>query len=214
MVGYVRNLFPHQTDFFLLFEQNAQIAVEAGQVLVEALEHPAALAEQVSRMKDLEHAADEVTHQVMVELNRTFVTPIDRDEIGALAHALDDVVDAMEEALTRMLLFKLYAPSELAQELAQVALQQAKVIHRGMPLMRDQHRRSDIQDDLIEIHRLENAADCSLEQALSTLYDAPPDLAALIERVKWREVYELLEMATDRAEDVAKVLEAIVSKNA
>ena len=214
MVGYVRNLFPHQTDFFRLFEQNAQTAVEAGQVLVAALEHPAALADQVSRMKDLEHAADEVTHQVMVELNRTFVTPIDRDEIGALAHALDDVVDAMEEALTRMLLFKLYAPSALAQELAQVALQQAQVIHRGMPLMRDQHRRGDIQDDLIEIHRLENAADRSLEQALSTLYDAPPDLAALIERVKWREVYELLEMATDRAEDVAKVLAEIVSKNA
>jgi predicted phosphate transport protein (TIGR00153 family) len=214
MVGYVRSLFPHQTDFFLLFEQNAQTAVEAGQVLVEALEHPASLAEQVSRMKELEHAADEVTHQVMVELHRTFVTPIDRDEIGALAHALDDVVDAMEEALTRMLLFKLYAPSALAQELAQVALQQAEVIHRGMPLMRDQHRRSDIQDDLIEIHRLENAADRSLEQALSTLYDDPPDLAALIERVKWREVYELLEMATDRAEDVAKVLEEIVSKNA
>jgi uncharacterized protein len=214
MVGYIRNLFPHQTDFFVLFEQNARIAVEAGQVLVAALEHPETLAEQVPRMKDLEHAADDVTHQVMVELNRTFVTPIDRGEIGALALALDDVVDAMEEALTRMLLFKLYAPSELAQELARVGLQQAEVIHRAMPLLRDQHRRGDIQDDLIEINRLENAGDRLLEQALSTLYDEPPDLPAMIERVKWREVYELLEEATDRAEDVADVLAGIVSTNA
>src|SRR5215211_1374392 len=106
MVGYIRNLFPHQTDFFALFEQNARIAVEAGQVLVAALEHPETLAEQVPRLKDLEHAADDVTHQAMVELNRNFWAPMDRGEIGALALALDDVVDAMEGALTRMLLFR------------------------------------------------------------------------------------------------------------
>jgi uncharacterized protein Yka (UPF0111/DUF47 family) len=181
MVGYVRSLFPHQTDFFLLFEQNAHIAVEAGQVLVAALEHPESLAEQVTRMKDLEHAADEVTHQVMVELNRTFVTPIDRDEIGALAHALDDVVDAMEEALTRMLLFKLHVPSALAQELARLALQQAEVTNRAMPLLRDQHRRSDIQDDLIEIHRL-SAAPASRWRnwrARGLLTTSPPSRTAL-----------------------------------
>jgi predicted phosphate transport protein (TIGR00153 family) len=207
-------LFPHHTDFFELFEQNAGTVVEAGQVLVRALEHPETLTEQAARMKEFEHAADEVTHRVMAELNRTFVTPIDRGEIADLAHALDDVVDFMEAALTRALLFKLEMPSALAQELAHVVFQQAEVINHAVPLLRDQGRRSGIQDDLIEIHRLENAADRLLEQALTTLYNEPRDLRGIIERLKWREVYELLEMATDRAEDVANVLEGIVSKNA
>jgi uncharacterized protein len=214
MVSRIRDLFPHQTDFFVLFEQNAHTLVEAGQVLVQALEHPTTLGEQATRMKALEHAADAVTHQVMAELHRTFLAPIDRGDIGDLAHALDDVVDFMEAALTRALLFKLHAPSGLAQELARVALQQAERINRAMPHLRYPDQRAGIQDDLIEINRLENAADRLLEEALATLYEQPPDLPGLIERLKWREVYELLETATDRAEDVADVLEGIVSKNA
>lgn len=214
MVSHIRDLFPHQTDFFALFEQNARILVEAGQVLVHALERPDTLGEQAARMKDLEHAADAVTHQVMAELNRSFIVPFDRGDVGDLAHALDDVVDFMEAALTRMLLFRLGAPSVLAQNLARVALQQAEMINGAVPRLRHPDQHSGVQDELIEINRLENAADRVLEQALTTLFDQPRDLPDLIERLKWREVYELLETATDRAEDVANVLEAIVSKNA
>jgi uncharacterized protein len=214
MLGLVRGLFPAETDFFVLFEQNARTIAEAGRVLVQGFEHPEALATYATRLKDLEHAADEVTHQVMAGLNRSFVTALDRGDIADLARALDDVVDCMEEALTRAMLFKLYQPSECAQELAHVALQQAELIARTMPLLQNSATRSGIQNDLIEINRLENAADRMLDEALTTLYDEPPDLTAIIDRIKWREVYELIETATDRAEDVANVLERIVSQNA
>jgi uncharacterized protein len=208
------SIFPHQTDFFALFEQTAHILVGAGQVLVDGVEHPDTLGAQVQRLKDLEHSADELTHQVMAELNRTFVTPIERGDIADLARALDDVVDFMEAALTRMHLFKLYTPSPLAQELARISLQQAEVINRAMPHLRDQARRGEISDDLVEIHRLENAGDRLLEQALATLYEPTPDLPGIIDRLKWREVYELLEMATDGGEAVANALEGIVLQNA
>lgn len=207
-------LFPHQTDFFALFERTAHTLVEGGQVLVQGLEHPETIETHATRLKELEHDADDLTHQVFAGINRSFVTPIDRGDIANLARALDDVMDFMEAALTRMVLFKLRSPSALAQQLARIASQQTDVMDRAMPLLRSQERRGDLAPDLIEIHRLENDADRLLEQALATLYDHPSDVAEIIERLKWREVYELLETATDRAEDVAKVLEAIVMQNA
>jgi predicted phosphate transport protein (TIGR00153 family) len=161
----------------------------------------------------VEHWADEVTHLIMAALNRTFVTPLDREDIAGLAHALDDVLDYMEAALTRMRLFKLRQPSPLAKELARIVLQQSEALNRTIPLLRHKSEMHGIQDCLVEVNRLENEGDRLLERALATLYDDVPDIAALIDRLKWREVYELLETATDRAEDVANVLEAIVLKN-
>jgi uncharacterized protein Yka (UPF0111/DUF47 family) len=183
-------------------------------VLVQALEHPETLGAQATRLTELEHTADGVTHQVMAALHRTFLAPLDRGDIGALAGALDDVVDGMEAALTRARLYKLHAPSPLAQELARLALRHAERINRAMLLLRHRDQRGGIQDRLIEVHRLVNAADGLLDDALSTVYDAAADLPALIERRKWREVYELLEAVTDSGEDVASILEGIVSRDA
>jgi predicted phosphate transport protein (TIGR00153 family) len=188
--------------------------VEAGKALVLALENPEALDTQAAHLTEVEHWADEVTHQIMAALNRTFVTPIDREDIADLAHALDDVVDFMEAALTRMLLFKLRVPSRLAQDLARIVLLQAEAIRRAIPLLRHKSDMERIHDCLVEINRLENEGDRLLERALASLYDDVPDMQGLVERLKWREVYELLETATDRSEDVANVLEAIVLKHA
>jgi uncharacterized protein len=214
MIRLIHGLFPYQPDFFVLFEQNARTLVEAGQVLVQALEHPETLGAQATRLTELEHTGDGVTHQVMAALHRTFLTPLDRGDIGALAGSLDDVVDGMEAVLTRARLYKLHAPSPLAQELARLALRQAERINRAMLLLRHRDQRGGIQDHLIEVHRLENAADGLLDDALSTVYDAAADLPGLIERLKWREVYELLEAVTDSGEDVASILEGIVSRDA
>ena len=207
-------LFPREERFFDLFERNAHNLVEGGKALLLALENPETLDTQRAHLTEVEHWADEVTHQVMAALNRTFVTPLDREDIAGLAHALDDVVDFMEAALTRMLLFHIRTSTPLARDLARIILQQAEAIDRAMPLLRQKSDMAGIHDYLVEINRLENEGDRLLEAALGTLYDDVPDLAGLVDRLKWREVYELLETATDRAEDVANVLEAIVLKNA
>jgi len=207
-------LFPRDEQFFDLFERNGENLVEAGKALVLALENPEVLDTQAAHLTEVEHWADEVTHQIMAALNRTFVTPIDREDIADLAHALDDVVDFMEAALTRMLLFKLRVPSRLAQDLARIILLQTESIRRAIPLLRHKSDMERIHDCLVEINRLENEGDRLLERALASLYDDVPDVQALVDRLKWREVYELLETATDRAEDVANVLEAIVLKHA
>lgn len=207
-------LFPREERFFDLFERNAHNLVEGAKSLLLALENPDALDTQRAHLTEVEHWADEVTHQVMAALNRTFVTPLDREDIAGLAHALDDVVDYMEAALTRMVLFRIREASPLARDLARIILQQTEAINRAIPLLRQKSEMEGIHDYLVEINRLENEADRHLERALSTLYDDVPDIGALVDRLKWREVYELLETATDRAEDVANVLEAIVLKNA
>ncbi len=207
-------LFPREERFFDLFERNAHNLVEGAKALLLAFENTEALETQRVHLTEVEHWADEVTHQIMAALNRTFVTPIDREDIAGLAHALDDVVDYMEAALTRMLLFRLHEATPLARELAQIILAQAESINRAMPLLRNKGAMAGIQECLVEINRLENEGDRALERALAGLYDDLPDLPALVERMKWREVYELLETATDRAEDVANVLEAIVLKHA
>ncbi len=207
-------LIPRDEQFFDLFERNAENLVEGGKALVLALENPDTLDTQAPHLTEVEHWADEVTHQIMAALNRTFVTPLDREDIADLAHALDDVLDFMEAALTRMLLFKLRVPSRLAQDLARIVLLQTEAIRRAVPMLRQKSEMEHIHDCLVEINRLENEGDRLLERALASLYDDVPDLPALVERLKWREVYELLETATDRAEDVANVLEAIVLKHA
>jgi predicted phosphate transport protein (TIGR00153 family) len=207
-------LFPREERFFDLFERNAHNLVEGAKALLMALENPDALDTQRAHLTEVEHWADEVTHQVMAALNRTFVTPLDREDIAGLAHALDDVVDFMEAALTRMVLFHIRTATPLARDLARIILQQTEAIDRAMPLLRQKSDMEGIHDYLVEINRLENEGDRLLEAALGTLYDDVPDMAGLVDRLKWREVYELLETATDRAEDVANVLEAIVLKNA
>src|SRR5215217_3041181 len=116
-MGFGR-FMPREERFFDCFERNASNLVAGARLLVDALDHPDTLDAQAARLTEVEHWADEVTHQVMAGLNRTFVTPLDREDIAGLAHALDDVVDYMEAALTRMLLFRIRTPTPLAVNLA------------------------------------------------------------------------------------------------
>src|SRR5215208_8343458 len=135
-MGFGR-FIPREERFFDSFERNASNLVAGARLLVDALDHPETLDAQATRLTEVEHWADEVTHQVMAGLNRTFVTPLDREDIADLAHALDDVLDFMEAALTRMLLFKLRVPSQLAQELARIILLQCESIRRAVPMLRN-----------------------------------------------------------------------------
>ena len=201
---------PKEESFFDLFEQLAEILLKAAGLLVEATEHVETLSENAKRIERLEHDGDQVTHELMTRLNRTFITPIDREDIHKLGTALDDVLDLVEAATERFILYKIRAMSPPAQQIAKVIQQQIQEIHRMMPKLRHL-RRERIMEHCIEINRLENVADRLLRDAFAALFDGTPDPITVI---KWRELYELLESATDECEDVANVVEGVVLKNA
>jgi len=203
-------LIPKEKSFFDLFEKLAATLVEATERLVEATERYETVADNAKRLERLEHDGDQLTHELMERLNRTFITPLDREDIHQLASALDDVLDLMEAVTERFILFKIKQIMPPAREIAKVIQQQVQEIHRVMPKLRDL-RHEHVMEHCIEINRLENVGDRLLRDAFATLFDGTPDPIVVI---KWRELYEILESATDKCEDVANTIEAIVLKNA
>lgn len=203
-------LIPQEESFFDLFEQSAGILLKAAGLLVEATERFETLPENAKRLERLEHDGDQITHEIMARLNRTFLTPLDREDIHRIASALDDVLDLIEAATERFVLFKVHSIMPPAREIARVIQSQVQEIHRVMPKLRHM-RHEPIMAHCIEINRLENAGDRLLRDALAALFDGAPDPIVVI---KWRELYELLESATDKCEDVAVAIESIVLKNA
>lgn len=204
-------LLPRETHFFDLFEAASVNMVEAARRLADLMDSFEAVEEKARGLKDLEHKGDGLTHQIMNELRQTFIPPFERDDIVALAESLDDVVDYIEEASARMVMYRVEQPTLTAKELAHIVVLMAEEIQRTMPWLRKREDMHRIIPATVEINRLENEADDALRRGLSELFDNPKDLLHVI---KWREIYEFLEGATDRGEDVANVLEGVVLKHA
>ena len=203
-------LLPKDMHFFDLFEDASVNMVEAAKLLVDLLEHFEGVEAKARSIKDVEHRADTVTHEIMNELRKTFIPPLDREDVAALAESLDDVVDYIEDAAARMVLYKVTEPTSTAQELARIILRVAEEIQRTLPLLRNREDMKRVLRATVEINRMENEADDVARQGLMQLFDQPTDVLHVI---KWREIYEVLEGATDRAEDVANVLEGVVLKH-
>jgi len=143
-------------------------------------------------------------------LHRTFVTPFDREDIALLAHSLDDVTDFIHAAADAMLLYKVEYPSQGAKELADIIVQAAAEVERAMPQLRHHAELKQILPRCVEINRLENMADRVFRSAMADVFDDSTDFSYVI---KWREIYEHMEEATDRCEDVANVLEGVALKH-
>ena len=203
-------LIPKEESFFDMFEQQAARLVTAAGVLVEATGRFETLPENAKRLERLEHDADQLTHELMEKLNQTFITPLDREDIHRLATDLDDVMDLMEAVTERFILFKIQQVLPQAQEIAKVIQQQTQELNRMLPQLR-RMRRDSIMPHCVEINRLENVGDRLLRDSFASLFDGSHDPLTVI---KWRELYELLEQATDKCEDVANTVEGIVLKNA
>ena len=201
---------PREESFFQLFEKSSSNLTEAARLLVQTMEQFDRVEENARRMKQLEHEGDQIMHEIMARLHRTFITPLDREDIHELAAAMDDVLDFMEEATERLVIYKVGAATPPAKELAAVIAGQVEEIHRLLPRLR-RVRQDEIMKHCIEINRLENDGDRLLREGVAELFEnqAPP-----LEVMKWKEIYELLERATDKAEDVAVVVEGIVLKMA
>ena len=202
-------LLPREEKFFDLFEQQAAHIVTASRVLEElTLDYPDAKA-KAEQIKDIEHAGDTVTHEIVRRLNTTFVTPIDREDIYALASRLDDVLDLIDAVADRLLVYKIDSPTEGAMAMAKIIVKTAEETDRAVRCLRTlspfYHKHA------VEVNRLENEADRLLRDQLAALFEGSKDA---IEVIKWKELYETMEAVTDRCEDVVNVIEGIVLKMA
>ena len=202
---------PREEKFFDLFEESAQNMVKAAQGLKLVVDTWEYVGERVAEITELEHQGDTITHQIMAQLHRTFVTPFDREDIAMLAHALDDVTDFIHAAADAMLIYKIDRPSQRAKELAEIIVQATAEVERAIPLLRHRAELGKVLPRCVEINRLENVADEVFRSALTELFDDTTDMAQII---KWREIYEHMEGATDRCEDVSNVLEGVALKHA
>lgn len=200
---------PKAEKFFDLFEESARNAVRAASILAELVEKWEDVAEKVRQITELEHHGDNITHRIMAELHGTFVTPIDREDIAQLANRMDDVMDLIEGAAVAMLLYWVNRPTPKAHELAEILLKVTTEVSTAIPRLRHRNQLNKIPEHCIEINRLENEADAVMRSALAELFR---DRVDLVDVIKWREIYEHMETAIDRCEDIANVLEGVKIK--
>jgi predicted phosphate transport protein (TIGR00153 family) len=197
-------------DFFEPFDKASRNAIKAASLLLSALRDMENL-EMISKdLRETEKDGDMMTHNIIRQLNKTFITPIDREDMHALCNKIDDVVDLIWACAERLTLFKLKEPTEEAIEIAKELLVTTEMMSKAIIALRDK-KYTFVQEYCIEINSLENRIDRLYRGALGRLFDEVKDPIFLI---KWKEVYELLEDASDACEDVANILEAIVIKYA
>ncbi|MHB1161167.1 MAG: DUF47 domain-containing protein [Chloroflexota bacterium] len=165
----------------------------------------------MKKLESLEHEGDRITHDLFAELNKTFVTPLDREDIHALAAAMDTVLDQMDAAADTMVLYGVEQPTDQAKLLADIIVDSAEQVYQAIAVLRSRRNIREMLVHCVEINRLENEADEVRRQVLAALFREESDVIKII---KWKEIYELLEKATDGCEDVADVLQTIVLKNA
>jgi predicted phosphate transport protein (TIGR00153 family) len=203
-------IFPKEIDFFEIFDKAASNLTKATSLLVSLMENFDNIEARAKEIYEVEQDGDMLTHDIMKKLNRTFITPIDREDIHALASRMDDILDLVWGGVDRMIVFKITAPTREAVELAKDLHETTEVLQKTIRELKAKNY-SHIQEHCIEINRLENRIDRTFRDALGKLFDDMQDPLLII---KWKEIYEHLEDASDRCEDVANVLEGIVLKNA
>src|SRR5213080_3135828 len=198
---------PREREFFDLFEEAGANIVRAAELLERMLESWPDHSELARDVVVCEQEGDRITHDIIQRLNQTFVTPIDREDIYALASALDDIVDFTEEVADYLGLYKVEAPMEQSQRLAHVLLQASRAVADAIPRLRGF---KDISHYTVEINRLENDGDRIVREAVASLFDTGIDPMVVI---RWKDLFERLEAAIDSTEKVANILEGIVIKN-
>jgi uncharacterized protein len=200
-------LIPREEKFFDDFQALADQIRAGAQLLEEMLAPDPPVWDKADEIKEVEHKCDFLTHAIIQRLNRTFVTPLDREDIHALARSLDDVMDAIDAAASRIRIYKLDRVRFGARELAKIITSSAEQV--GMAMKTLEQKKGVVVDHAIEINRLENEADRKHQEAVMRLFDEEHDPILVM---KWKEALDFLEDATDRCEDVANVLEGVIVK--
>jgi predicted phosphate transport protein (TIGR00153 family) len=205
------SLLPREGRFFVLFDESAKNAADVALHLKNMLYKWDNVEKDVAEIIELEHKGDGVAHEIIALVHRTFVTPFDREDIALLAHSLDDIVDFIESAADAMNIYEIKEPTQRAKELADIIVQTTIEVREAISELRRKIDLKQILKRCVEINRLENMADKVYREALAELFHDSKDITYII---KWREIYEYMETATDRCEDVANVLEGVALKYA
>jgi uncharacterized protein len=205
---------PKNERFFDHFRAQAAVALETALAFQDLLENYTDVERKVRAISALEHKADEVGHTISNALTQTFITPLDREDIVLLSGRMDDFVDAIEDAAKRLWLYRIPAPTEQAIQMGKIIAAQAKLLTIAVPLVEKNQDSAALLARAKEIKKLESEADDIMDQAASSLYDDASDIKTLVSAIRWGELNQFLEDATDRAQDVASALESIALKNA
>jgi uncharacterized protein Yka (UPF0111/DUF47 family) len=203
-------LLPHDERFFELFENATDIAAQAAQALEQMLGNFEKAETYRQQIADLEHGGDAIIHEVMDKLNRTFVTPLDPEDIRAIASRLDNIIDYTQAAAERIVLYNVHTAYPASIELVRVLSHTVSEVRKVVCLLRDFRNRRDILTHCIEINRLENTGDKLYREALGSLFRQ----GDVMDLLRWKEIFEQIEQAIDECEDLADVIESLVVKHA
>ena len=209
IVGFKEWVIPQDKVFFDLFDRMAQTVVSAADLLVELVENFENVKEQCHRMKRIEHQGDEISHEIYEQLNRTFITPLEPEEISRLASALDDILDYIDGTAQQMYSYGITETDDSMIELAKLIRLSIIEIEKAVTGIRTIKNPGLIEERCIEVNRLENVADNVLGHAIMDLFKTKDAITI----IKLKDIYENLEMATDKCEDVANVLSDIAIRH-
>jgi uncharacterized protein len=208
MPGLLQRFMPREEDFFELFVKQAQNIEKGARALVELLTHYTGVPEQVQSVKAIEHEGDEITHGILTKLNQTFITPFDREDIHALSSQLDDVIDLIDAAASRFVLYRIASVKPGTLELSKVLLLATTEVTAAVRAI---DTPNEALQHCVEVNRYENESDRLCRALIAQLFDEERDPGQII---KWKEIFEVIETAVDKCEDVANVIEGVILKSA
>ena len=204
-------LIPREEKFFDLFEELADKIEEGGKLFQELLDDYGSIETKIVKLKEIEHEADVITHGTYEKMHRTFLTPLDREDIYHLVNTMDSILDMIEAAAVRMSLYKIKKPSPQILQQVRILNQSIAAVKRAVHALRDMKHARVILDACVEINTLENEGDYVLRTAMARLFEREKDP---IELIKWKEIFERIEESIDVCEDVSNIIEGIVLKHA
>jgi len=208
-MGIKQWIIPQERQFFDLLERIAAIVAEGAVALQDLLRNFQDVSAKRKHIKDIEHRGDEVVHTIFEELNKTFITPIDREDIVALASALDSTLDMINAAANRLDLYEIDEPAPTMVDLGDAIVLATAELHRAVGMIRDMRQGDEVERICVEVNRLENVADDLMNHGVAALFKEKDPIRI----IKFKEVIERLEESTDFCEDVANILSDIVAKN-
>lgn len=202
-----RSILPKETSFFDYFEQIGALASEVCKELLALASQSGEIAAHANRIKEIEKQADKITHQCTDALHRTFITPMDRSHIHSLIKRMDDIIDSIDATTSRMVLYDMLEMRPEAKTMAEILVQATAQIEQAVKRLRNLKHPEGIDQHLVAIYKLENQGDEILRASLGRLFKEETNA---INVIKWKEIYERLEKATDRCEAVASIIQGIV----
>jgi predicted phosphate transport protein (TIGR00153 family) len=202
-------LIPKEDEFFDLFEELVNKIEEGGELFLDLVEHYEYSDQKIAKLKELEHEADVITRNTYEKMHKTFLTPIDREDIYDLVNKMDSILDMVEASATRMSLYKVKVPASEIIDQAMILNKSIKKVKYIVYAMRNMKNAKMILDSCVELHTLENEGDIVMRMTISRLFECEKDP---IELIKWKEIFERIEESIDICEDVSNIVEGIVLK--